>query len=123
MVGKGSSPNRLDIILQGEAGMRMHLQTKMGGSEPTFRQLLLSDPLVCIGDCLPEHGLLLLEAIHGKRDWFLTFDEIRTAWRLIDPLQSHLDTKRTPLYTYNAGSNGPIEAEAWLAKDGLQWMT
>ena len=121
--GQDTSPNRLDIILQGEAGMRLHLQTKLGGSEPKFRPLLLSDPLVCMGDCLPEHGLLLLEAIHGMRQWFLTFSEIQTAWRLIDPVQAHLDQSDTPLYPYSEGSEGPSEVDDWIAKDGASWVS
>lgn len=120
VVGEGSAPNRLDVILQGEAGMRLYLQTKIGGTTPTFRPLVLEDPLVCIGDCLPEHGLLLLEAIHGKQTWFLTFDEVRAAWRIIDPLQRHLEKNKTPLYLYPAGSNGPEEVMAWAAKDGVK---
>jgi len=122
-VGEGSHPNRLDIILQGEAGMRIHLQTKLGGSEPRFRPLLLEDPLVCVGDCLPEHGLLLLEAIARKKQWFLSFEEVRVAWRLIDPIQKHLQQKSTPLYLYTAGSSGPAEADAWIARDGIHWCT
>ncbi|MDO8649663.1 MAG: glucose-6-phosphate dehydrogenase [Candidatus Peregrinibacteria bacterium] len=121
-VGEGAKPNRLDIILQGEAGMRFHLQTKLGGSEPKFRPLLLEDPLVCFGDCLPEHGLLVLEAINGKQQWFLTFEEVRTAWRLLEPLQVHLDRPETPLFLYPAGSDGPEEAKMWIQKDGLQWL-
>jgi glucose-6-phosphate 1-dehydrogenase len=120
-VGKGATPNRLDIILQGEAGMRVHLQTKVGGTEPSFRPLILEDPLVCFGDCLPEHALLILEAVHGKRQWFLSFEEVRTAWRLCDPVQAYLDSKTAPLHTYPAGSNGPEEADTWIAKDGRKW--
>ncbi len=120
-VGQGSSPNRLDIILQGEAGMRIFLQTKLGGTEPAFRPLILTDPLVCMGDCLPEHGLLLLEAIHGKQTWFLSFEEVRTAWRLIDPVQAHLSNPDTALHPYIAGSDGPGEAKAWIARDGADW--
>lgn len=119
---KGSTPNRLDIILQGEAGMRIHLQTKLGGSEPSFRPLILEDPLVCVGDCLPEHGLLLLEAIAGKQQWYLSFEEIRTAWRLVDPLQVYLQKKSTPLHLYAAGSAGPLETDAWIARDSVQWF-
>lgn len=119
---KGGLPNRLDIILQGEAGMRIHLQTKIGGTDPAFRPLLLEDPLVCVGDCLPEHSLLLLEAVHGKTQWYLTFEEVRAAWRLIDPLQSHLDGASTALSLYSAGGNGPDEARAWIARDGVEWF-
>lgn len=117
-VGKNSTHNRLDIILQGEAGMKFFLQTKIGGSEPEYRPLIMSDPLVCMGDCLPEHSLLLLEAINGKNLWFLTFEEVRTAWKLIDPIQTHLEDPKTPLYGYAAGSHGPKEADEWLSTDG-----
>ena len=120
IVGQGSNPNRLDIILQGEAGMRLSLQTKLGGSEPAFRPLVLTDPLVCVGDCLPEHGLLILEAIGGKRNWFLTFEEVRTAWRLIDPLQTYLDQSSTPLHSYSAGTF-PEAANRWIERDGISW--
>ncbi len=120
-VGEGSTPNRLDIILQGEAGMRVYLQTKMGGTEPAFRPLVLEDPLVCVGDCLPEHSLMILEAIHGRRHWFLNFDEVKTSWRLIDPIQKYFDTDSTPLHTYKAGSKGPEAADQWIEKDGLEW--
>lgn len=122
-VGKGSSPNRLDIILQGEAGMRLHLQTKIGGAEPVFRPLVMEDPLICYGDCLPEHGLLLLEAINGRQQWFLTFEEVHAAWRLIDPLQAHLDNPSTPLHPYPAGAEGPRASDEWMAREGTQWFS
>lgn len=120
-VGPGSSPNRLDIILQGEAGMKFHLQTKVGGTEPRFRPLLIEDPLTVTGDVLSEHGLLLLEAMRGKQQWFLSFEEVRTAWSLIDPLQAYISSNTTPLALYPAGSELPHEAVEWIAKDGVQW--
>lgn len=119
---KSGTPNRLDIILQGEAGMRIHLQTKLGGTEPSFRPLILEDPLVCVGDCLPEHGILLLEAIHGRKQWYLSFEEVRTAWRLVDPLQAYLLHAQTPLHLYPAGRSGPVETDAWIRRDSVQWF-
>ncbi len=121
-VGEGAVPNRVDIILQGEAGMRIVLQTKVGGTLPVFRPLILEDPLVCMGDCLPEHGILLLEAIHGRTHWFLQPEEVRTSWKLIDPVQAYLDKPETPLHPYTAGSMGPEEANAWIARDGVSWL-
>lgn len=122
ITGPGFTPNRLDIILQGEAGMRISLQTKVGGTDPMFRPLIMNDPLVCMGDCLPEHALLLLEAMEGKQQWFLSFREVRTSWRLTDPLQSYLDLASTPLHTYPAGAMRPIEADEWIARDGIRWL-
>ena len=121
-MGEGATSNRLDVILQGEAGMRFHLQTKLGGSTPAFRPLVLEDPLVCYGDCLPEHGLLLLEAIYGNRLLFLDFAEVRSAWKLLDPVQAYLDKPKTPLHFYPLGSTGPKEAEVWMGRNGVQWM-
>lgn len=121
-IGKGGTPNRLDIILQGEAGMKVYLQTKVGGTEPEFRPLIMEDPLVCHGDCLPEHALLLLEAIHGKQEWFVSFPEVHAAWRIIDPLQAHLEKSETPLHPYSAGSTGPKEMEGWIEKEGARWF-
>lgn len=122
LVGKEGSRNRLDIILQGEAGMKLYLQTKLGGSEPKFRPLVMEDPLVCMGDCLVEHSLLILEAINGNQQWFLDAEEVRSCWRLIDPLQKYLDTKKTPLPIYASGSKGPMEADAFIAKFGHAWL-
>jgi glucose-6-phosphate 1-dehydrogenase len=121
-VGEGSTPNRLHVILQGEAGMRFELQTKLGGTEPVFRPLVLSDPLICFGDCLPEHGMLLLEAIHGRKQWFLSFEEVQMSWRLLDPVQSHLSKDTTALHEYPAGSMGPEAIHEWIGRDGRSWQ-
>ncbi len=122
LVGKDCPRNRLDIILQGEAGLRLHLQTKLGGSEPKFRALVMEDPLVCMGDCMVEHSLLLLEAINGNQQWFLDPQESETCWNLIDPLQKHLDDKSTPLPLYASGTDGPKESNAFIAKSGFTWF-
>lgn len=120
-LGKGLSKNRLDIILQGEAGLKMYLQTKLGGTEPQFRPLIMEDPLVCVGDCLVEHSLLLMEAINGNQRWFLDPEEVRLCWTLVDPLQSYLEQKNTPLHVYAAGSHGPEAADELIARSGFAW--
>ncbi len=122
LLGKEGSRNRLDIILQGEAGMKLFLQTKLGGSEPKFRPLVMEDPLVCMGDCLVEHSLLFLEAINGNQQWFLDPEEIRACWRMIDPVQQYLDQLTTPLPIYESGSKGPKEADEFIGKFGHVWL-
>ena len=101
--------------------MRVHLQTKMGGSEPEFRPLILEDPLVCVGDCMDEHGLLILEAVNGKQDWFLDFEEVMRQWKIIDPIQSYLDKEDTQLASYCCGTQ-PKEADEWMEQQGYEWI-
>ncbi|MSR67290.1 glucose-6-phosphate dehydrogenase (NADP(+)) [Candidatus Peribacteria bacterium] len=122
LVGKNETKNRLDIILQGEAGMKLYLQTKLGGSEPKFRPLVMEDPLVCMGDCLVEHSLLLLEAIAGNQQWYLDSEEVRACWRIIDPLQKYLDDPKSLLATYESGSTGPKEADDFIGRFGERWL-
>jgi glucose-6-phosphate 1-dehydrogenase len=121
-LGKGLSRNRLDIIAQGEAGMKLFLQTKIGGSEPAFRPLIMEDPLVCVGDCFVEHSLLLLEAINGNQVWFLDPEEVQVCWNLIDPLQKYLSQESTPLHHYAAGSLGPEAATTFIKRDRHEWF-
>ncbi len=122
LVGKSASKNRLNIILQGEAGMKLYLQTKLGGSEPQFRPLVMEDPLVCMGDCLVEHSLLLLEAINGNQQWFVDPQEVESCWNLIDPLQTYLSGPEAPLAFYPAGSNGIAEADEFIKRQGHIWF-
>ncbi len=118
---KGCTFNHLDIILQGEAGMNINLLTRISGTEDQYRPLVLSDPLESTGDALPEHAVLLAEAISYKQDWFLNFEDVATSWRLLDPVQDHLDKVDTPLHMYQPGTNGPVEADRWLENHGDQW--
>lgn len=122
LIGKNEHRNRLDIILQGEAGMKLFLQTKIGGTPPTFRPLIMEDPLICLGDCLVEHSTLFLEAINGNQEWFLDPEEVRACWHLIDPLQAYLDNPKTPLAIYPSGSAGPKEADTFIERFGHQWF-
>ena len=82
----------------------------------------MEDPLVCMGDCLVEHSLLLLEAIAGNQQWFLDPEEVRAEWRIIDPLQQYLDDPKTPLAMYESGSAGPKEADDFIARFGERWL-
>ena len=46
----------------------------------------------------------------------------RSCWRVIDPLQKYLSEKKTPLALYPAGSNGPKEADTFIAQHGHRWF-
>jgi glucose-6-phosphate 1-dehydrogenase len=113
--------NKLVIQLQPNEMIEFKLFTKMGGTEIAFSELNTGRPIYCSGDCLHEHGRLLLEAIRGNRLLFLSFEEIYAAWRVIDPVITAFKENIVPLEKYMAGTTGPKGADDLLARDGYCW--
>ncbi len=121
----GLPPNRLVIQLQPHEKIEFHLLTKLGGKTFDFHDLTTGRPIYCSGDCLVEHGRLLLDAIAGKQGLFLGFEEIFAAWRVIDPLQKscdHARSKHCELHLYKKGSLGPKAADELIQADGFEWF-
>ncbi len=110
-------PNRLVIDLQPNEKIEFHLLTKLGGKLFDFHPLTTGRPIYCSGDCLSEHGRLLLSALEGKKDLFLGFDEIMASWRVLDPIQkvcTLFGKNRCKPVIYKKGSLGP--------KDNFKWF-
>ena len=114
-------PNRLVIQLQPREKIEFHLLTKMGGSEIEFLPLTTGRPIYCSGDCLEEHGRLLLEAIKGDRMLFLCFPEVYASWNFIDKISELFSEASLHLEKYQSGSLGPRAADLMLEKFGHRW--
>lgn len=118
-------PNRIVIQLQPYEKIEFHLLTKLGGKTFDFHELTTGRPIYCSGDCLLEHGRLLLDVIKGKQDIFLNFEEILAAWDVIDPLQKYCNKmfkKKCKPHMYKKGSTGPKAADELLKIDGFEWF-
>jgi glucose-6-phosphate 1-dehydrogenase len=58
----------------------------------------------------------------GEMTLFTRSDEVEAAWKIIDPLLKHWESRpANPMPTYPAGSWGPREADELIAKDGTRW--
>jgi glucose-6-phosphate 1-dehydrogenase len=64
---------------------------------------------------------LLLEALVGDTTLFIRSDEVEQCWRIVDPIIGHWANDDTAIPLYEAGSWGPTEADALLARDGRSW--
>ena len=118
-------PNRIVIQLQPYEKIEFHLLTKLGGKTFDFHELTTGRPIYCSGDCLGEHGRLLLDVVDGKRGLFLNFEEIFAAWKIMDRAQHWCDKeskKCAELHVYNPGTLGPKAADELLKKDGFTWF-
>lgn len=113
--------NKLVIQLQPAEKIEFHLLTKMGGTKTDFAPLLTGRPIYCSGDCLEEHGRLLLEAIRGDRMLFLCFPEIYASWRCIDQITERFAAGKPKMEIYAPGSFGPAGSNAMLKRFGHTW--
>ena len=60
----------------------------------------------------------------GDATLFTRSDEVEAAWKITDPLLNLWEaSKETQIGSYSAGSWGPAEADALIAKDGFSWRT
>ncbi len=119
--------NLLSISLQPNEGMHLRFEAKVPDSvqetrsvdmEFYFRSSFGNGPL-------PDaYERLLLDALAGDASLFTRSDEIEQAWRLIDPIvEAWASPQAPPLSFYEAGTWGPAEADAFMARDGRQWRS
>lgn len=66
---------------------------------------------------------LLLDVMKGDRSLFLRFDEVESAWRIIDPILHTWAMERDYIATYPAGSWGPGESLRLFEKEGQSWRS
>ncbi len=64
---------------------------------------------------------LLYDAMTGDRSLFKRADMIEVAWAIVDQIVHGWGEERCDLAHYPAGSHGPTEADALLARDGRGW--
>lgn len=119
--------NRLSICIQPDEGMHLNFQSKVPDQEgmelrPTDMEFHYRD---AYGDgSLPEaYEVLLEDALKGDAALFMRSDEIERAWQIMDPLIAATERADAPApEEYAVGSNGPANADAFLARDGRQWV-
>jgi len=58
--------------------------------------------------------------MRGDATLFTRNDEVEAQWRICDPILAAWETPPGPLARYEAGSQGPVEAEALLGA-GRTW--
>ena len=66
---------------------------------------------------------LLYDALEGDASLFTRSDGIEYAWRIIDPVIAVCySPDGPPLWPYEPGSWGPVQADEFLANDGRGWL-
>lgn len=117
-----AQPNLLIIKIQPEEGIYFRINTKKPRSEKDLMAVSMDYCQSCnIAYRSPEaYERLLGDIIIGDSTLFTRWDEVETAWRLIQSLMEHCKEKAC-LVEYEKGSQGPAEADVLLGKTNRNW--
>jgi glucose-6-phosphate 1-dehydrogenase len=114
----GVQPNQLILTVQPNEGVSLSLGAKIPGSRmrirPVNMEFLYGSSFMSQS---PEaYERLILDAMRGDATLFTRADEVDAQWSIIDPILKawHAHDGDGPLATYEAGSEGPGEADALL---------
>jgi len=126
--GEASSqllPNRLLLRLQPDEGVKLFLTIKdpgPGGLRLKSVPLNLSYAETFTVRYPDAYERLLMDVIRGNQTLFMRADEVEAAWRWIDPIIAGWADRGTPIRPYPAGSWGPADSTALIARDGRSWL-
>ena len=123
------APSLLVMRVQPNEGISLRLQVKTPGSVHELTPELEISPVdmdfsydeAFGADAHPAYETLLLDCMIGDPTLFTRSDEVETAWTLIDPVLTELEQRTGDIATYPAGSDGPAQADALIAKDNGRW--
>src|SRR5438876_2025519 len=119
----GVEPNPLGIRIQPDEGISLQIVAKEPGPDLKLAPVTLDFKYGEVFGAEPPEAYerLLLDAIHGDATLYARGDWVEQAWALLQPVLDAWSRPPAALPTYEAGSWGPPEADAFIARDGGAW--
>ena len=116
-------PNQLVIAIQPDETITLRLSAKVPGPEVTASPVDMRFNYEDYFGLEQQTGYetLLYDAMTGDRNLFKRADMIELAWTVVDQILQGWGMGGCALAQYPAGSAGPVEADAMLARDGRAW--
>jgi glucose-6-phosphate 1-dehydrogenase len=123
----GVQPNQLVLTLQPNEGVSLRLGAKIPGTRMSIRPVNMEFlyGTAFLSQSPEAYERLITDAMRGDATLFTRNDEVEAQWRICDPIVRAWgeDTQgrgSSPLPQYEAGSQGPKEADR-LLREGDQW--
>jgi glucose-6-phosphate 1-dehydrogenase len=113
--------NVLTIAISPNAGFTLSLNVKKPGNNNQVVPVSMDFCHSCaFGYRESQAYETLLECIIiGEQSVSVRFDEIEAAWRIV----GHIKQKEREVFSYDCGSSGPVELEAFNKKHGIRWLS
>lgn len=115
--------NLLVLRIQPEEGASLRFTAKTPGPQIDLRPVTMDFEYGTsfLRGSPDAYERLLLDCLLGDSTLFARWDEVERAWEIFDPLIAAWANEPAEFPNYEAGSWGPGESEALLARDGRQW--
>jgi glucose-6-phosphate 1-dehydrogenase len=115
----GVRPNQLILTMQPNEGVSLSLGAKIPGTRmrirPVNMEFLYGTSFMSQS---PEaYERLILDAMRGDATLFTRNDEVEAQWEICDPIVKKWEATPGPLPQYEAGTQGPPEADRLLEGD------
>jgi glucose-6-phosphate 1-dehydrogenase len=115
----GVEQNQLVLSVQPNEGVSLKLVAKIPGARMSVRpvnmEFLYGTSFMSQS---PEaYERLIMDTMRGDATLFARDDEVEAAWAICDPILQAWDEDDTPLPKYEAGSQGPQEADKLIEPD------
>jgi glucose-6-phosphate 1-dehydrogenase len=119
----GVEPNLLVIRIQPDEGIALTVAAKTPGPDLRLGPVTLDFRYgeVFGGEPPEAYERLLLDAIHGDTTLYARGDWVEHAWSLLDPVLKTWEAAPAAFPSYEAGTWGPPEADAFIARDAGAW--
>ncbi|MHC5059748.1 MAG: glucose-6-phosphate dehydrogenase [Planctomycetota bacterium] len=124
VVGLEDMPaNVLVLKIQPNEGISLNFQAKQPGSKACMGTLTMDfDYAEVFGAQPPEaYQRLLLDCMVGDQTLFTRQDDVKLSWELMTPVLNAWQETDAALYTYPAGSESFLQADALIESDGRSW--
>jgi glucose-6-phosphate 1-dehydrogenase len=115
-------PNEMVLSVQPDEGASLRLVAKVPGQTMSVRpvQMEFKYGTSFLGDSPEAYERLLHDALRGDATLFTRADEVEAEWRIVQPILDAWESAPAPA-EYEAGSQGPKEADELLAVRGRSW--
>jgi glucose-6-phosphate 1-dehydrogenase len=121
---KKMEPNWLVFGIQPNEAIRIEMTAKQPGLEINTRQISLDASMRQKGELANDaYEDLLLDVIRGDRSLFLRYDEVKAAWKVVEPVLQIWAADRGYIDTYASGSWGPKDSVKLFDQPGQSWRT
>ncbi len=118
----GVQPNQIVLTVQPNEGASISLGAKIPGTRMRIRPVNMEFlyGTAFMSESPEAYERLIMDAMRGDATLFTRDDEVEAQWTIVDPIIEAWAGEKGPIPQYEAGTQGPEEAER-LLRPGHRW--